>query len=174
MKGTGYQMRIPDILKNKWQKATCMASGKVSPDDAKLASNPVAVVPIFDPKVKGYIRSMLRTPIPTNGVMVDVKIELDWTRIVIPAPSIMATYPVRKLNFPGKSELTNFLRALAILPRSREFSSLTISTRQTQRMKRAMKSKMAPMAPSLQTPATFMNMKGPEKNVGIIILKRKV
>jgi hypothetical protein len=86
MKGTGYQIIIPDILKYKWQKATCMALGKACPVDAKLANIPVAVVPIFDPKVNGYILSMLSTPIPTNGVRVDVKMELDWTRTVRPAP----------------------------------------------------------------------------------------
>ena len=55
----------------------------------------VVVVPMLAPRVKGYIRSIVITPIPTNGVRADVKTELDCTRIVIPVPIKMAIYPVK-------------------------------------------------------------------------------
>ena len=53
---------------------------------------PVAVVPMLEPSVSGYILSKWMTPTPTRGVMADVKIDELCTRIVIPAPSRMATY----------------------------------------------------------------------------------
>ena len=43
---------------------------------------PVMVVPMFDPKVNGYIRSMVTTPRPTSGVRVDVNMELLCTKMV--------------------------------------------------------------------------------------------
>ena len=43
---------------------------------------PVIVVPIFDPNVNGYMRSIVMIPRPTSGVNVDVKIELLCTSIV--------------------------------------------------------------------------------------------
>ena len=76
----------------------------------------VAVVPMFEPNVSGYILSMDTTPIPTSGVIADVKTELDWTRIVIPAPMRMATYPVRNPNGFGKSEFRVLRMTLAIFP----------------------------------------------------------
>ena len=48
-------------------------------------------LPMFDPNVSGYVLSIVITPIPTNGVRVDVKIELLWTRIVMAAPKRIAT-----------------------------------------------------------------------------------
>ena len=51
---------------------------------------PVAVVPIFAPKVNGKARSRDTTPTPMRGVSADVKMELDWTNIVKPAPTRMA------------------------------------------------------------------------------------
>jgi hypothetical protein len=41
-------------------------------DAAKAASTDVIVVPMFDPKVKGYILSTLINPSPTSGVRVEV------------------------------------------------------------------------------------------------------
>ena len=71
------------MLKNVWHRAICkeffssMAVVAVS-----AAMIPVMVVPMFEPKVNGYIRSMVTMPRPTSGVRVDVKIELLWTKIV--------------------------------------------------------------------------------------------
>ena len=78
------------MLKNKGQRAICNAFSKFDPCDAKAASRPVVVVPIFDPRVSGYILFKLITPIPTSGVKVEVKTELLWTRNVSAAPTIMA------------------------------------------------------------------------------------
>lgn len=62
---------------------------------ASAASIPVVVVPMLEPIDKGYIRSMLTTPMPTKGVKVEVKMELDWSNIVNPIPIKMAMYPVK-------------------------------------------------------------------------------
>lgn len=88
--GTGYQIRIPKILKNKWQRATC---NELTPLATKDARRPVNVVPIFAPSVKGNICSSWRAPIPTNGVRTDVVIEELCTRMVRPHPIRIAKYP---------------------------------------------------------------------------------
>lgn len=90
MKGMGYQIRIPVILKNKWARATCSAS---VPSDTMAAMIAVMVVPILAPNDKGYICSRRRTPIPTKGVKADVVIDEDWTRMVIPHPINIPRYP---------------------------------------------------------------------------------
>lgn len=48
-----------------------------------------------------------------------------------PVPTIIATYPVRCLNAPGKSELMIFLTILATEPFRSELSSFTIRIRDT-------------------------------------------
>ena len=53
---------------------------------------PVAVVPMLDPSVRGYMRSMWMTPTPTSGVKALVKMDELCTNTVIPAPSRIATY----------------------------------------------------------------------------------
>ena len=73
--GIGYHISIPLILKNKWHNAICRAN--LSSSHAKAANIPVAVVPIFEPNVKGYTLSKATIPRPTRGVRADVKIELD-------------------------------------------------------------------------------------------------
>jgi len=45
--------------------------------EARAAKSDVVVVPILDPRVKGYTHSIETTPTPTKGVRVDVKTELD-------------------------------------------------------------------------------------------------
>lgn len=57
---------------------------------AKAASIPVTVVPMLEPRVSGYIRSRVITLRPTSGVSADVNTELDCTRIVRQAPTIIA------------------------------------------------------------------------------------
>ena len=51
---------------------------------------PVAVVPMLEPRVRGYILSNDITPTPTSGVIAEVKIELLCTTKVIAAPIRMA------------------------------------------------------------------------------------
>ena len=80
---------IPEMLKNRWQKAIWRALSKFELD-AKAARMPVAVVPMFAPKVNGKARSKDTTPTPMRGVSADVKMELDWINIVKPAPTRMA------------------------------------------------------------------------------------
>ena len=75
--GIGYHIIIPLILKNKWHNAICRAGASSSPSEAKAANIPVAVVPIFEPNVKGYTLSKATIPRPTRGVRAEVKIELD-------------------------------------------------------------------------------------------------
>ena len=67
---------IPEILKNRWQKAIWRALSKFE-ELAKAAKMPVPVVPMFDPKVSGKARSMVTTPTPMRGVRAEVKMELD-------------------------------------------------------------------------------------------------
>ena len=59
----------------------------MSGEAARAARSEVVVVPMFDPNVSGYIRFKLTTPMPTRGVNVEVKTELDWTRKVRRAPT---------------------------------------------------------------------------------------
>ena len=59
---------MPKILKNRCAKATCSDSMFSLTNDAV---NPVMVVPILAPRVKGYICSSRIAPIPTRGVKVD-------------------------------------------------------------------------------------------------------
>lgn len=95
-KGIGYQIRIPKILKKRWERATCMALARSLPSFGRAAMMPVAVVPRFDPRVSGYMRSSVMTPMPTSGVIAEVKMELLWTMKVQTAPMRMAMYPVMK------------------------------------------------------------------------------
>lgn len=83
------------MLKKRWQNAICKAFGRLWGSLARAASKPVAVVPMFAPRVRGNARSRDTTPTPIRGVMADVKMELDCTSIVMPAPIKMAKYPVR-------------------------------------------------------------------------------
>lgn len=91
MHGIGKKSKIPVMLKKRWQRANCRARSMVEGDEARAARIPVAVVPMLEPNVNGYIRSNLRHPTPTNGVKADVKTDELWTRIVIPAPRSKAT-----------------------------------------------------------------------------------
>lgn len=65
------------------------------PVTARAAIRPVAVVPMLAPRVSGYIRSRDMIPIPTRGVIADVKMELLWTKKVQIAPVMIARYPVK-------------------------------------------------------------------------------
>lgn len=96
---------------------------------AKAEMIPVIVVPMFDPKVNGYIRSMDTTSIPTSGVRSEVKIELLCTKKVQSAPIRIARYPVRQPMKPGKSALTNLFSKWVMLPLRKEFKSLTVTSR---------------------------------------------
>jgi hypothetical protein len=74
---------LPNILKKVWHKAICnefRSSWAVVAVNAAII--PVIVVPILDPNVNGYIRSIDIIPRPTSGVKVDVNIELLCTSIV--------------------------------------------------------------------------------------------
>jgi hypothetical protein len=44
---------------------------------ARAARRLVVVVPIFEPRVKGYTRSIVINPTPTRGVKADVKTDDD-------------------------------------------------------------------------------------------------
>ena len=88
MYGTGYQIRMPMMLKNRWHSATCHASTGLE-DTTVAPMMPVSVVPMFAPSVSGNISSRLIRPTAQSGVSVDVVIELDWTRIVITSPMPM-------------------------------------------------------------------------------------
>lgn len=80
---------MPDMLKNRWQKAIWSALSKFD-ELARAANTPVAVVPMLAPRVNGKARSRDTTPTPIRGVRADVKMELDWTNIVNPAPTKIA------------------------------------------------------------------------------------
>ena len=82
--------------------------GNLSPEAAIAAKSPVAVVPMLDPRVIGYTLSIRIIPIPTKGVKAEVKTELLWTSMVIPAPTQIAIYPVKK-GSRGKSAFNVFL-----------------------------------------------------------------
>lgn len=81
---------MPEMLKNKWQKAICKANCKAGPLVARAARRPVVVVPILEPSVRGYMRSREMTPMPAKGVRADVKMELLCTRMVMMQPMKMA------------------------------------------------------------------------------------
>ena len=71
-------MRIPMMLKNKWNKAPCIVFLNASdPDCVKAANMAVPVVPMLDPKKSGYTFSSSTRPMPTIGVTVEVNMELD-------------------------------------------------------------------------------------------------
>ena len=78
----------------------------------------VKVVPIFEPRKSGYTVSTLTKSIPTMGVKVEVKIELDWTKMVHPAPTNKRKYPkailAQALSNVG---LTTFFIVVARVPR---------------------------------------------------------
>ena len=80
---------MPVILKSEWHKAICKEYFKVFAGPLMLAKIPVTVVPMFEPSVNGNTRSIVTKPIPTNGVKVDVKTELDWTIIVKMQPNLL-------------------------------------------------------------------------------------
>lgn len=154
MKGMGQKIKIAEMLKKRWQKASCRPFLKPCPsfDDASAANRPVAVVPMLEPKVSGYMRSSLISPMPTIGVNVDVKMELLWTRIVKPAPTRRDRYPAKvdtqHLSSACTPMLTIFLMMMAIFPCSKEWRSLTITTKQMQRMTKAMISRITPATES--------------------------
>lgn len=87
MNGTGYQIKMPDMLKNKWHSETCNdLRTDWRSSDAIAARIAVHVVPIFEPRVSGYILSSVITPTPTRGVSAEVKMLDDCTSIVMRAP----------------------------------------------------------------------------------------
>lgn len=49
---------------NEERPLTCRAAASLLPGLAKAASSAVAVVPRLEPRVRGYARSRLITPIP--------------------------------------------------------------------------------------------------------------
>ena len=68
----GKNTRIPKILKSRWHTAIWTACCRDSGSLAMAASMEVVVVPMLLPRVRGYIRSRLITPMPTRGVRVEV------------------------------------------------------------------------------------------------------
>ena len=82
------------MLKKKWQNAICSVLTRSLL--ARAARMPVVVVPMFEPRVRGYILSILITPTPTSGVILEVNTELLCTTIVSPQPTRMARYPGNK------------------------------------------------------------------------------
>ena len=71
IKGLRYIIIIPNILKNKCAKAATIAvTFKV-----RDANSAVTVVPMFAPKVNGYICFKVTIPAPANGTTVEVVIE---------------------------------------------------------------------------------------------------
>ena len=60
----------------------------------------VKVVPMFEPRVRGYMQSIMMALIPTRGVKVEVNMLDDCTSMVRTAPIEMASYPVRYLAGP--------------------------------------------------------------------------
>jgi hypothetical protein len=113
--------------------------------EAIAANRPVPVVPILEPKVKGYMRSKETTPSPTSGVSAEVKTELDCIKNVTPAPMAMAAYPVRNDHLPGKSVFRAFRSAPAIVPFNTELRILTMPTKEEQRRSSEMKTRMMPV-----------------------------
>mmetsp|Transcript_5147 Transcript_5147/g.17170 ORF Transcript_5147/g.17170 Transcript_5147/m.17170 type:complete len:223 (-) Transcript_5147:1346-2014(-) len=98
MAGTGYHSRIPNRLKNKWHRATCMASPGL--DDATVAPMiPVSVVPMFAPRVRGNISSRVINPTAAIGVSVAVVMDEDWTMMVMPIPTSMLRYGLNPMTF---------------------------------------------------------------------------
>mmetsp|Transcript_19754 Transcript_19754/g.54936 ORF Transcript_19754/g.54936 Transcript_19754/m.54936 type:complete len:329 (+) Transcript_19754:240-1226(+) len=132
MNGTGYQMRIPEMLKNKWARATRRA---LVPSVTKAERMAVPVVPMLAPRVSGSICSRRRTPIPTSGVSAEVVMEEDWTTMVIPAPSTMARYPLM---------LVALWMMRVEVPRSIFWSMVTMAKRQTKRIPMEMMKMMNP------------------------------
>ena len=166
MKGTGYQTRIPLILKNRWHNAIWRLLSSLSPELARAARRPVAVVPMFEPSVSGNILSSLITPRPTRGVMADVKTELLCTMKVMPAPTMMAKTPVNCLKGPGRSEFMVFWMIPAIRPLRQEWRSLTIKTRQVHSMMRDRRSKRPPTALSDKpASAIYLNKYSPARQI---------
>lgn len=139
MSDKGYYNGFPPLSKAK----RTMASGIKDPTAALTAlrdfgsaaiaaSKPVPVVPMFDPKVSGYILSNETTPNPTSGVKAEVNTELDWMIKVTPAPMAMATYPVKKENGLGMSVFNARFSAFAIVPFKMEFRIFTMPIRDMQ------------------------------------------
>lgn len=83
-------MDLPVILNRKWHMEICNAYTIPEESVARAASRLVVQVPIFEPIVRGYIRFKLITPMPTKGVIAEVKTELLCTRNVKIAPTIIA------------------------------------------------------------------------------------
>ena len=112
-------MLIPIMLNIKWQTAIWIALEDSVTSEAKKA---VQVVPMFEPNVSGYICSTVNIDNPTNGVNVDVIIELDCTAIVSSIPTIIVIYGLRL------SDLCTILitRPCPLLDRTRECSTFTI------------------------------------------------
>merc|ERR550514_608889 len=86
--GRGYQIRIPKMLKKRWQRAIWIAFFFSVTREAR---NAVQVVPMFAPRVKGSICSRVMICSATSGVRVGVVMELDWTMIVITMPKRIRT-----------------------------------------------------------------------------------
>lgn len=63
---------------------------RVLPGLANAAIMAVVVVPMLAPSVSGYALSMVITPMPIRGVIVDVNTELLCTMNVMAAPTRMA------------------------------------------------------------------------------------
>lgn len=132
----------------------------MSPEAAKAASTEVIVVPMFDPRVKGYILSTLISPSPTSGVRVEVNTDELCTNTVRIAPIKIATYPVKNLKHPGKSAFTILFKVLAIGPFIMELSTFTIPTKQQHRMTREVINNIMPATLSLRS--NLLNSEKPE------------
>ena len=74
--GTGYHNKKPIMLKKKWHREIWSELLRLLPGPAKAVIIAVVVVPKLVPSMRGYALSMVTTPIPISGVMVDVNTEL--------------------------------------------------------------------------------------------------
>ena len=84
---------MPKILNKRWEKAICTATIFPVENDARRA---VTVVPVFAPRVYGYICCNVRIPAPARGIIRDVLIELLCTNAVTTVPSNNERKYVRK------------------------------------------------------------------------------
>jgi hypothetical protein len=118
MKGTGYQITIPKMLKKKCANATCIAA---EVDETSAAIIDVIVVPMFAPSVRGYICCRETMSNPTSGVKTEVVTLELCTAMVRPQPIIMEMYPLIAVAF---------LIILVDAPRSIDFKTMTNPVRQ--------------------------------------------
>ena len=93
-RGMGNHTAMPKMLKKRWQRATCHASTGLEVTTV-AAMMPVRVVPMLAPRVRGSMSSRVMRPTAARGVRVEVVMEEDCTRMVMPMPITMLRYPLK-------------------------------------------------------------------------------